>query len=174
MFQELKKKVHRYVLKKELRFHKPERSITNIIDAKEVGVLFDATETDDTAIVNQFADSIRTQFRKVNMLGFYNHPISAMNLNFPHFNKKQLNWYLEPQGYIVDDFIQKQFDVLVNAYTGENLPLEYISAMSNAKYRIGVYNPEKMYLSEVMIDLKGNDNLKTALDEFKNYIFMIK
>jgi hypothetical protein len=174
MLQEIKNRVHKYFLKKELRFHKPERSITGIADASDIGILMDASDADRIILVNQFADSIRTQFRKISILGYYNFPKPAMNLNFQHFYNKQLNWYLEPQGYIVDDFIGKKFDVLINAYQGENLPLEYISAMSNAKYRIGLYEANKTYLSDVMIDMKGAGDLKEILDQFKNYIFIIK
>jgi hypothetical protein len=174
MFEGIKKRVHTYILNKELMHHKPERSVTNIADAKEVGVLLDASDTDKTAVVLQFADSIRTQYRKVTMLGYYNFPKAAMNLSFPHFYNKNLNWYLQPQGYMVDDFIEKKFDVLVNAYTDENLPLEYISALSNAKYRIGLYNPAKTYLSDVLIDLKGDHNLGALTEQLKNYIFVLK
>ena len=174
MLKALRSYVHKYMLRKELRFHKPERQITNIADAREVGILVDASDTDRTALVNQLADSLRTQFRKVHILGFYNFPKPALNLNFPHFHNKQLNWYLEPQSHMVDEFMDRKFDVLINAYTSENLPLEYISALSNAKYRIGVYEPSKTYLSDVLLDTSDPSDLKRFVEQVKHYIYQIR
>lgn len=174
MLKKLKAYVHQYMLHKELRFHKPERQITSIADAKDVGILLDASDTDRTALVTQLALSLRTQYRKVHMLGFYNYPTSALNLSFPHFNNKELNWYLEPQGHLVDEFIERKFDVLINAYCGNVLPLEYISAMSNARYRIGIYNPDKTYLSDVLIDTNNREDLKSFVEQVKHYIYQIR
>jgi hypothetical protein len=174
MLKGLRSYVHKYMLQKELRFHKPYREITNITDAKEVGILMDATDTDRTTLINQLADSLHTQFRKVHILGFYNFPKAALNLNFPHFHNKELNWYLEPQGHLVDEFIERKFDVLINAYCGENLPLEYVSALSNAKYRIGIYDPQKTYLSDVFIDTKDPSDLKAFVEQVKHYIYQIR
>lgn len=174
MLNALRKKIFNYVLKKEMRFHKPERRIVNLADAREVGILFDATDTDRAALVNQLADSLRTQFRKIHMLGFYNYPKPALNLTFPHFHKKQLNWYLEPQGHLVDEFMERKFDVLINAYAGENPPLEYISALSNARYRIGLYDQSKMYLSDVMIQVQERNNLRQFIEQVKHYIYQLR
>jgi len=174
MLQLLRSRVHKYMLQKELRFHKPDRQITNITEARDIGILVDATDTDRTALANQLADSLRTQFRKVHILGFYNFPKPALNLNFPHFHKKNLNWFLEPQGHLVDEFMERKFDVLINAYTGENLPLEYISALSNAKYRIGLYDPTKMYLGDVLLDTPDPSDLRRFVDQVKHYIYQIR
>ena len=174
MLKQLRSYVHKYMLQKELRFHKPDRQITNIADARDVGILLDATDPDRTNLINQLADSLRTQFRKVHILGFYNYPKPALNLNFQHFHNKQLNWYLEPQGHIVEEFMNRKFDVLINAYTGENLQLEYISALSNAKYRIGVYEPSKTYLSDVLLDTKSPNDLRGFVEQVKHYIYQIR
>jgi hypothetical protein len=56
------------------------------------------------------------------MFGFYNFPKPALNLSFPHFHNKQLNWYLEPQGHLVDEFMERKLDVL-NGEQGPSSPL---------------------------------------------------
>ena len=174
MINSIRKTAHNYFLKKELKFHKPSRYVMNISDMREIGILFDATDTTKTNTINQFAESIRTQFRKVSLLGFYNFPKPAINLNFPYFHNKELNWYLEPQGYVVEEFIEKKFDVLINAYTNEVIPLEYISALSNAKYRIGLYDSAKTYCNDFMIELKENKDLGSFLEQIKHYLYIIK
>ncbi len=174
MVQWIRKKLYDYFLKKELRHHKPKRSIINFAEAKEIAIILDATDPTITKIVNQFADSLRTPYRKVSLLGFYDYPKPAINLNFPHFYKKQLNFYLEPQGYQVEEFIDKRYDVLVNAFLNESPPLEYIAALSQARYRIGPYKANKLHCSDVMIDIKDLNDLSFYLDQVKHYLYMIK
>jgi hypothetical protein len=174
MFESLRSTVNRYMLRKELRFHKPERRIVNIAEAKDVAILLDATDVDRTKLINGLADSLRTQYRKIHMFGYYNFPKPALNLNFPHFHRKQLNWWLEPQGHLVEEFMNRPFDVLINAYCGDNAPLEYISALSNAKYRIGIYDPNKTYLSDVMLKVARPDDLQGYVEQVKHYIYQIR
>ena len=107
------------------------------------------------------------------MLGFYNIPKSAINFAFPYFNKKNLNWHLEPTGDEVEIFIDRKLDILVNAYIDENLPLEYISALSQARFRIGHYVKEKTYAYDFMIDLKGKNDLKYLMEQYRMYLKMV-
>jgi hypothetical protein len=175
MLKAIRTAINHYLLKKELRFHKPERHITNIAEAKDIGILLDATDTDRTKVVLNLADSLRTQYRKVHMLGFYNYPKPALNLSFPHFHNKQVNWYFEPSGHFVDEFMDRKFDVLINAYAGDNnVSLEYLSALSNAKYRIGIYDESKKHLNDVMIKITDKNDLQSFVEQVKHYIYQIK
>ena len=173
MIKQIKKWFHFYFLKKELKHHNAQRQLLNINDAKEIGIIFDATDVDQTAIINQFADSLKALKKKIYLFGFYNIPKPAINFNFPYFNKKNLNWYLEPQGLLVDEFIGRKFDILINVSVHENIPLEYIAAFSQASYRVGLYNPEKIYCYDLMIDLKGNKTLQKYIEQVKHYLHIL-
>jgi hypothetical protein len=174
MIQWLRKRLYQYFLKKELRHHKPKRGIISMAEAKEIGIILDATDPTITKLVNQFADSIRSPYRKVFIMAFYDYPKPAINLNFPHFYRKQLNFFMEPQGYLVEEFIDKRFDILINAFLKDSPPLEYIAALSQARYRIGPYKTDKMYCSDVMIDIKAHQGIDYYLEQVKHYLYMIK
>lgn len=173
MLTNLRKLAHLYFLKKELKFHEVSRKVINLADAREIGILFDASDTDRTAIVNTFADALRKERKKVVLLGFYNFPKPAINFNFPYFNRKDINWHFEPNGGLVEEFIARKFDMLINAYIDENLPLEYVSAMSQAGFRVGHYDKNKTYAYDFMIDMKGDRDLRKLMDQVKVYIEMV-
>ena len=140
--------------------------------ATDIGIIFDASDVEKTAIINQFADSLRAGKRKIHLFGYYNIPKPAINFNFPYFNKKNLNWYLEPQGVLVEEFIQRKFDILINACTEEILPLEYIAALSQASFRVGLYNPSKLFCYDFMVDFKEK-NLKGLVEQFRHYLNIV-
>lgn len=169
MIKNIRKWFYNYFLNKQLKHHYAERKVMNINNANDIAIIFDATNTDQTAVINQFADSLKALKKKIHLFGYYDIPKPAINFNFPYFNKKNLNWHLVPQGVLVDEFIERKFDILINASVEEILPLEYISAFSNASYRVGLYNPSKLFCYDLMIDLKEK-NLKKLTEEVKYYL----
>ncbi|TSA49937.1 MAG: hypothetical protein D4R43_03060 [Sphingobacteriales bacterium] len=74
---------------------------------------------------------------------------------------------------LVDEFIDRKFDILINVSIKENLPLEYIAALSQASYRVGLYDPNKLYCNDLMIDLKGNKTLQKYIDQVKHYLHIL-
>ncbi|MBK6483565.1 MAG: hypothetical protein KBF32_09930 [Chitinophagales bacterium] len=173
MLKKIRKLIHFYLLRKELKFHQVERKVVNLRNAREIGLLFDASDTDVTAQVNLFAESLRKERKKIFMLGYYNFPKPAINLHFPYFNRKNVTWYYEPNGLLVEEFIARKFDILISAHIEENLPLEYISTMSQSTFRVGQYDKSKTYAYDFMIDLKGEKDLRKLMDQVKYYIEMV-
>ena len=170
MLKQLQRWFHFYFLKKELKFHHPPRKTISLRNANEIGILFDASDPDKVSVINNFAETLKRDRKRIVMLGFYNVPKQAINFNFTYFNKKNVNWHLEPYGDLVDAFIARKFDILINAFVGENLPLEYVSAMSEASFRMGTFHKEKTYAYDFMIDLKGESDLQSLVSQYRHYL----
>ena len=64
MLYSLRRAVHLYLLKDSLKTHRVTRKTTGLEKATEIGILFDASDTDETAIINNFADTLRKQKKK--------------------------------------------------------------------------------------------------------------
>lgn len=173
MLRQLQRWFHYYFLKQVLRQHVAPRKTINLADSSEIGILFDATDPDKVSLINQFADSLKKEKKHVVLLGYYDQPKRAINFNFSYFNRKNLNWHLQPKGDIVDEFLNRKFDILINAYTAENLPLEYVSAMSQAAFRMGAYNKDKTYAYDFMVDMKGENDLRWLLNQYRHYLQML-
>ena len=108
MLKQVQRWLYFYFLKKKLKAHHMERKASSLSKAAEIGILFDASDPDKVSVVNNFADSLKRDRKKIVMLGFYNTPKKAINFNFSYFNKKNLNWHLEPQGDVVEEFMREE------------------------------------------------------------------
>jgi hypothetical protein len=173
MLKQVQRWLYFYFLRRELKRHRVERKATSLIKAGEIGILFDASDPDKISIINNFADSLKRDRKKIVMLGFYNQPRNAINFNFSYFNTKNLNWYHGPRGAVVDEFILRKFDILIGAFVGENLPLEYVSALSHASFRIGSFVKEKTYAYDFMVDMKGKEDLQLLMNQYRHYLEML-
>jgi hypothetical protein len=77
-----------------------------------------------------------------------------------------------PGGPEINQFKDKRFDILINLYSGNNIQIEFISALSKAKLRVGPFseNPNSYDLMIDIPDSKGIDHLIKQIDFFLNRI----
>ena len=62
--------------------------------------------------------------------------MSFTKIEYDFFNIKDLNWYYKPQNYIIDNFIQKEYDILINLCDSSVIPIKYLVASSIARFKI--------------------------------------
>ena len=172
MLKKIQRWFYFYFLKRKMNHPEPPRKTVSLGDANEIGILFDATNPDEVSLINQFADSLKKEKKKTILLGYYDQPKRAINFNFSYFNKKDLNWHYQPHGVVIDEFVGRKFDILINAYAKENLPLEFVSAVSHAAFRMGIYDKQKTYAYDFMVDMKGEDDLRLLLNQYRHYLQM--
>jgi hypothetical protein len=160
-------------LAEQLKLRKAATAITNLADAKTVGILYDSTNPSNDIIITKFAEQLRNNGKQVEILAYINDPKIESKADIALFNKKAVSWSRVPQSDKAKQFAAKTFDLLLCCFTEENLPLEFISATSNAKWRVGAYSSNKTHCYDFMIQLGGKTDLQyfiTQSTEFLNKI----
>ena len=174
--ENIKQKLGQWVFKRELKTNKRIKSVCNLDDANSVGILYDATLEDHIKIIQPFVSYFFDLKKDVKALGYVN----AKELSYCHipklqydfFYKKDLNWYYKPQNYIVDNFIKKEYDILINLCDSSIIPIKYLVASSIAHFKIGIYE-EDYEIYDLMISLKEDKSLGKLMHEIKHYINLI-
>jgi hypothetical protein len=106
-------------------------------EAQTVALIFDATKPENRKVVGDFADKLRSKGKKVTLFGFFENKNQPISLTYGVFNTKNVSWKGIPSGDEVEHFLAGQFDLLYDLSLGQSLPLEWISALANAKFKIG-------------------------------------
>ena len=160
-----------------LRKNKRQVNVCNINNAKTIGILFNATHQISFDIVKEMVKNIANKKNKIEVLGY----VDSKNLidhylyrkGFDFFTHKQLNWYYKPVDETVHSFIEKKFDILINLSLDEPYPIQYIVALSKAKFKVGKYSLGNEYL-DFMIDIEKEKeamkNLRKEIIEDKKEI----
>jgi len=160
-----------------LRKNKRQVNACNINNAKTIGILFNATHQISFDIVKEMVKNIANKENKIEVLGY----VDSKNLidhylyrkGFDFFTHKQLNWYYKPVDETVHSFIEKKFDILINLSLDEPYPIQYIVALSKAKFKVGKYSQGNEYL-DFMIDIEKEKeamkNLRKEIAEDKKEI----
>jgi hypothetical protein len=168
---QLQARFHDYFLQKKMKKSKAERYSMSFEKAKRIGILFDATNPDNAAVISSYRDSLKSKGKQVEILAYINdkedHDQSSY---FNYFNKRQLTWSLEPKSNEIEQFMTTPFDILLGLHIEGVQPLEYIAALSNAHLRVGQYREGKEYCYDLIIDTPKNDNLKNFVGQVDYYI----
>ena len=173
--EDIKQKVGDFFFKRELKFNPRKRKVHNLHTAQSIGILYDATEREDMMKVSEFVNALFKTKKDVKALGFVNlkeltHHHMPM-LQFDFFFLKDLNWYYKPQNYIIKNFVEKDYDILINMCDSTCIPIKYLAGSSQAKFKVGKYE-EEIDLYDMMIDVKEN-TLSALIMEIHHYLTVI-
>jgi len=174
--EDFKQKVGKWVFQRELQTNSRTKEVCNLDDAKSIGILYNATSEQQIKIIKPFVSYFFDLKKDVKALGYVN----AKELSYCHtpklqydfFYQKDLNWYYKPQNYIIDNFITKEYDILINLCDSSAIPIKYLVASSIAHFKIGIYE-EDYEIYDLMISLKEDKSIEKLMNEIKHYIKLI-
>ncbi|MBN1158017.1 MAG: hypothetical protein JXA61_01440 [Bacteroidales bacterium] len=154
---EIKIRVGSFMLKKQLKKRKRNPVVCNLAEARKIGVIYNATELNSFEIIRDLAKRISEHDVEVSILGY----VQSKNLidqylyrkGFDFFHKGNLNWYHKPCSDITDKFMNEPFDILIDLSLENHYPIQYITALSPARFKAGRYTPEDNIL-DLMIDIE--------------------
>ena len=136
-----REKIGRYILNKNLSKLKRKRIVHNLESAKTIGLLYDATDEQEYAVICELVKNFQNENKIVKALGYLNYNIiphyCIPKLSFDYFIMKDIGFFYIPNNTFVDDFIKNDFDILIDLSIMDFFPFQYISGMSKAKFKVG-------------------------------------
>ncbi len=134
-----------YLAKKKLRKLtcniKRQPVVCNFKDIKSLGIIFNATRISDFNFVKAKIKELQNQIPKVKALGFVEKKqlddFHIQPLDFSFFCLSDLNFSLQPNEISVEEFVNQEFDVLIDLCTKSCISVKIVVANSKALFKIG-------------------------------------
>lgn len=153
---------------------KLERKVTPLRKGVRIGILFEAEDIANRKLLEKFREELVEEGAVVNVLGYFPSKEFPEKLvfkpGFDYFKKKDIDW----KGLAPENILQKvnhlNLDILIGAFTKENLMFLHFSAQSNAGFRIGPYLKNYTSCFDFMIDLEGNNELNNLVKLTTHYL----
>lgn len=136
-------KIKKYFLRKRINAKKPDkiRKICALEHAESVGVLCEITDEDSYKAIFKIFTQLQQNGRIVHLIGYIDEkyvPFYCLQqLSADYFCQKQLTWCGEPNMIQVQDFINRDFDILLDFNYRYHAPIEDILSTAHAKFIIG-------------------------------------
>lgn len=150
----------------------------SLSSASTIGVLYNATNRNDYEIAKKFVHYLKEERKEVLALGYINsknsEDVVKPHLNYQFFDNNNLSKIKVPTGTDVANFIEKPFSILIDLNTEDCFPLEYISTLSKAKFKVGANGNYRDEVCDLTIDISQNKNLDYLIIQIKHYLKMIQ
>lgn len=159
-------KIAYYTLSKKIKATKRQVQLPHPDHMRKVGVVWQPNEKAAFQYLHDYFAREKVIFRNMCV---YND-----NAGIPEdtsiITSKDLNWMGFPKPGPVDDFIDTEFDVLFNIALEQNRVLDYITALSHAKFKTG-WSPKNKNYFDLNINI---ENKQDALYLAEQQIFYIR
>lgn len=164
--KKIQDKLHDRMIKRQIAESKNIRSSIAFANARQIGILFNATELAARKTVLSYIEKLKKQDKQVKLLGYLNEKEVQPDFTFAHFCNQDLNWFGKNKSSAVEDFVQAKMDLLFCLH--DDQALVDIAARSNASLRVGPAT-EEIYPFEIMIE-KGTMKLDKFIEQIEFFV----
>lgn len=176
MLGKLREKAGKYYLKKHMLQVQRQRQIQNIHTATSAGIVCTFDENTVTLnIIMQFRRYLLDHNIQTDVIGYFDKKrIPSIYLHTEGlrvFSRHDLSWCFLPDRKFVKDFINCQYDLLIDLSDNYPLPVAYILVLSKAKFKVGPFIPDTNSY-DFMIDAKDK-NLTFYIEQIKHFLLNI-
>lgn len=163
----------RYFLDKNALANRQNRVYMPIQEASKIGIVYNALDPEESKMALEFALSLEKMGKTVNTLGYINRK-SLDGEYIPNYRNdfycnRDLNGLRLPKEMSVKRFISEPYDYLINLYTRDDFAMIGISALSKAKFRIGLYWKDYTECFDMMLK-PAEEGMSAYLKEIKHYL----
>lgn len=86
---------------------------------------------------------------------------------------KDVNWRFQPTKQFVKEFINTEFDILIDLSLNDHLPLLYCSALSKAGLKVGRFQEDHHLFYDLMIHTGPEETIETFSEQVIHYLSRI-
>ncbi|MCX6325836.1 MAG: hypothetical protein NT144_04180 [Bacteroidia bacterium] len=177
-FKNIRLKIGMALLEKKIARTKRKVFYSNFNLVKNIGIVWDASRTDDFAGLSRFYQKMLEKNIDVNMLGYFPGKYLPNQYTAIRYltciRKKEINFFYRPVSSETDTFINNRFDILIDLNFKKLFPLQYISSLTNAGFKVGLFDSETMNNPfDLMMEIKNPVDVENYLNQVVHYLEMI-
>ncbi len=174
----IKQTVGNFILNRNISRLERDKKLVSFSDARNVGIVYLVSNQGIFNKVKLLIRKLNSPYRQVMALGFVDRDsipdyCVAANSGY-YFDKKDLNWYGAPKNDYIKEFIDKEFDIIIDLTLEEVYALQYIVALSKSKLKVGRFSKSMEKYYDLMIK-NNNDILSDEyIDQILYYLDILK
>lgn len=156
-------------LKEELK--KPLTTTVRKNGIVKLGCLVNLDQFDNANLFQEFIEEFSLRPNAIKVIGYKNFYDKNSPYATPVFSEKDLGWGGNIENSYALEFLSRDYDLLINYYTEENLLLKLMSVKTTARVRVGFKEVDQR-LNDLIID-NSIDDFATFKKELKKYLIVL-
>ena len=178
LFKNIRLSIAKRSLRNKSRKLRRRKSFCNIKSARKIGVVWDASNADDFQVIASFQQRMAEREIGVEVIGYYPGKVLPDRYTAVRYlaclKKGDLNMFYIPDNMETTSFINKPYNILLDLNRNSYFPLTFISALSQAEFKVGLYKDSKSEeIFDLLIETEKGRNLEYRLEQAVLYLEMI-
>lgn len=150
---------------------------TPVADNKIVslGVILNIDEVDSFERFTALADDLKVRPNRLKIIAFSENIKDDLSLWDECYSPKDIGWKGSVKNVELQEFLNREYDALISYYEKDILELKLITALSKAKFKIGILQSDER-LNDLIIktNLQEFDLFKQEIFKYLNILNKIK
>jgi len=155
-----------------------DKKVVNLLEAQTIGLVYKVNDEKLFNAVKRLIKDLTSDKRQVMALGFVDDitipDYCVVAYSGYYFNRKDLNWYKLPKSDYINTFINKEYDILIDLSTSNDLILQYIIGLSRAKFKVGRQRRGFTKYYDLMIRMKRKAPMTDFAEQAIHYLTVLK
>jgi hypothetical protein len=179
LFENIRLKIAKIMLAKKMAGTKRQLNYSNFRLVKKIGIVWDASNIKEFSCLSGFYQKMQERNIEVKILGFFpgkNLPDQFTAVRYlTCIRRNEINLLYQPVSSETSAFISSRFDIIIDINFKKLFPLQYISSLSNAAFKVGLFEPSETPDTpfDLMIELKNPVDVDNYLKQIIQYLEMI-
>jgi hypothetical protein len=173
----IRKSAGSFALRREASRVSRNRKIMNLDEAGSIGVVYFLPDEPVYRKISVYVKKLQDMGKRVKALGYVEskHLTGQFlpKLSYDFFFPSGLSWNYKPTSTEAREFIDCEFDILIDLSTENSLPLLFIAGLSRAKFKVGMQRDASAAYLDMMISLQEKDGLEELITQIDHYISII-
>lgn len=169
--------IGKLLLKGKLKKLQRLKKVYNLNLSQSIVLVCVYTSEKEFKIIEEFISTLSMQSKKVDRLIYVpdekllelNSKIFSMN----YITKNEFNFFYIPKSQRVKDFISKDYDILIDLNINNQFPMESFTALSNAHFKVGVFDENKNYIYDMLIKISNKLDLSEIIEQCIYYLNLV-
>lgn len=162
------------LLQREYARSSREKRIYNLTQATKVGILYYCKDEETYEKISKFVKKLQGAGKTVKALGYVESKSLTgqflPKLSYDYLYPNGLNWNYKPVSVQAKDFIDSNYDILIDLSLEESVPLLYITALSKASFKAGLQSKNRSNYLDLMISLPEDGELEELMKQVHHYL----
>ncbi|NAS30898.1 hypothetical protein GTQ40_07945 [Flavobacteriaceae bacterium R38] len=126
---------------------------------KSFACILNVDEFNHMEVFEELAKEIGLRQDQFKIVGFSALNTDMSNYSIPVFSAKDIGWNGTIENGDINEFLSKEYDLLLNYYETPSLALSLVSISTKAKLRVGIHQNNEIY-NDIILKVKASEYLK--------------
>jgi hypothetical protein len=179
LFKKIRLRIGYIILSNRVARTKREVRYSNFKDIRSIGIVWDASRLSEFATLSRFHQRMSDLKIDLKVFGYFpgkNLPDQYTAIRYLScMRDDEINSFYHPHSNEASAFINKQFDILIDINTEKLVPLRYITSLSKASLKVGLFDNESSVPPfDLMMEIKNPVDIDNYLSQVIYYLEMIR